>query len=157
MTQGRMYTVVFENVSVAAAQDLFELTPADDKPIILHAVYIAGASSETSEQLRFTIKRLPATVTSGSGGSAPTPQPCISTDSAAGFTAEVNNTSRASTNGTALTLHAEGGNLVTGWVYQPSPPMMIGAKQTEVIIVGLEAAPSASTPVSGVAYVEELG
>ena len=30
---GRVYSVNFENVAVAAAQDFFEVSPADDKPV----------------------------------------------------------------------------------------------------------------------------
>ena len=32
-TTGRTYSVIFSAVAVSAAQDLFELSPADDKPV----------------------------------------------------------------------------------------------------------------------------
>jgi hypothetical protein len=149
-----MYSVIFENVSVAAAQDLFEIQPADDKPVVLHAVFVSGCTSETSEQLRFTVKRITTSFASGSGGSAPTPTPLIAADTAAGATAEVNNTTPAT--GTAATLHAEGGNLVNGWSFIPTPEMRPSFKQAEALVVKLEAAPSASTPCSGTLYFEEL-
>ena len=31
----RVYAVTFENVNVTAAQDFFEITPSDDKPVRL--------------------------------------------------------------------------------------------------------------------------
>jgi len=41
---GRMYAVTFEAVAVTAAQDFFELTPADDKPLLIHGIYLAQSS-----------------------------------------------------------------------------------------------------------------
>ena len=35
---GRLYSVEFSKVEVSLDSDLFELTPADDKPIAIHAV-----------------------------------------------------------------------------------------------------------------------
>ena len=43
-------------------------------------------------------------------------------------------------------LHAEGGNLVNGWAFVPTPEMRPVFKNAEVLVVRLEAAPSASTP-----------
>lgn len=152
---GRMYTVAFDGVAVAAAQDLFELTPADDKPIKIHQIVITNGASETSDQLHFTIKRFTGAYTSGSGGSAPTPQPLSASDPAAGFAAEANNTTRA-TGGTSVLLWSEGQNALNGWNYFPTPEGRITARQAEAIVVGLENAPVGSTTMSGVVLVEEL-
>ena len=152
---GRMYTVTFDGVAVAAVQDLFELTPADDKPIKIHQIVITNGASETSDQLRFTIKRFTGAYTSGSGGSAPTPQPLSASDAAAGFAAEANNTTRA-TGGTSVVLWSEGQNALNGWNYFPTPEGRITGRQAEAIVIGLENAPAASTTVSGVVVVEEL-
>lgn len=105
---GRIYTVVMQGTVTAAGGDTdwLEILPADDKPIKLRGLLISQISEvgDTAEEgLRFSIMRLPATVTSGSGGSAPTPVPMDSADSAAGFAAEVNNTTVATTSGTAVT------------------------------------------------------
>lgn len=54
--------------------DLLELTPADDKPIKLARLILSNGSElgdAAEEQLRITVRRLGAAVTSGSGGAAP--------------------------------------------------------------------------------------
>ena len=104
-----VYTVVLSGTLTAAGTDcdLLEITPADDKPCYLRGMVI-GQTSElgdtAEESIRISIIRLPATFTSGSGGSAPTPQAVSELSAAAGFTAEVNNTTVATTSGTAVTL-----------------------------------------------------
>src|SRR5262245_54489209 len=73
------YTVVFENVTVSASQDLFELTPADDKPVRLRGLVlsnvggIADAGDAQEELLRLLVRR--GHSTGGSGGTAPTARP----------------------------------------------------------------------------------
>jgi hypothetical protein len=152
----RFYTVIFENVAVAAAQDLFELQAADDKPIKIHQIVVTNIASETSDQLRFTIKRFTGAFTGGSVGTAPTPRPLTTSDPAAGFVAEVNNTTRA-TGGTSVTLWAEGQNALNGFAWTATPGAEIVAVQAEALVVGLEAAPAASTNMSGSVLVEEIG
>jgi hypothetical protein len=86
---GRLYTVTFVGVSATAAQDLFYIKPAADKPCILEAVYLsnvggtADAGDAQEELLRLEVIRLPATVTAGSVGTAPTPTPVNPNDTAA--------------------------------------------------------------------------
>lgn len=152
---GRFYTAVFENVAVAAAQDFFEVVPASNKPIRVHQVVITNVASETSDQLRFTIKRVTGSPTSGSGGSTATPRPMLANDTAAGATVETNNTTRIS-GGTSVTLWAEGQNAVNGWNYFPTPEQQPVFFNGEYLIVGLEAAPAASTNMSGTIVFEEL-
>lgn len=154
---GRLYTVQFENVAVTAAQDFFEISPADDKPVIIHAIHLSQHSDtgDTAEEmLRLSIIR--GHTTSGSGGSAPTPAPLDPNDAAAGFAAEVNNTTIAST-GTTVTLHSESFNIRSGWVYMPTPECRPKASQgNTTIVVRLNAAPADSLSMSGTIYVEEL-
>lgn len=154
---GRIYYAMFDSVAVAAAQDLFEITPADDKPVRLLWVRVTNLVSETSEQLRFRIKRLPATLTSGSGGSSPTIQKQVSSDATASFGAEANNTTPATTNGTAQVLWSEGQNVLTGFDVLFTPETAPIFVQGEALIVDLPTAPSASINMSGVICVEELG
>ena len=74
---GRLYTVGFEAVSIAAQQDFFYIKPAADKICILEGVYLsnvggtADAGDAQEELLEIIMLRLPATVTVGSGGTAP--------------------------------------------------------------------------------------
>lgn len=154
---GRMYSVIFEHVAVTAAQDFFEITPADDKPCAIHACYLSqdtelGDAQE--EMLRVEIIR--GYTASGSGGSAPTPVPFGPNDTAAGATAEVNNTTVANT-GTAVILWAESFNERTGWQFLPTPemrPMVSQANTT--LVVRLMAAPADSVTMSGTLVFEEL-
>jgi len=156
---GRMYSVSFEAVAVTAAQDFFEISPADDKPVLVHGLYLSQASDvgdAADEMLR--IKILRGHTTSGSGGSAPTPAPLQSSaGTAAGFAAEVNNTTIASA-GTAVDLHAEAFNIRAGLQYIPTPEARPGASQANTtLIVRLMAAPADSLTMSGTLILEELG
>lgn len=156
---GRMYAVTFENVAVTAAQDFFEISPADDKAVLIHGLYLSQASDvgdAADEMLR--VKILRGHTTSGSGGSAPTPAPLNSSaGSAAGFAAEVNNTTIASA-GTAVDLHAEAFNIRAGLQFIPTPEARPGASQANTtLIVRLMAAPADSLTMSGTLILEELG
>ena len=154
---GRMYAVTFENVAVTASQDFFELTPADDKPIILHAVYLSQ-STETGDAMEemMRVKIIRGHATSGSGGSAATPVPLNAADSAAGCAGEVNNTTIAST-GTAVDLHAEAFNVRSGWVYMPTPECRPVCSQAGVtLVVRLMANPADSVTMGGTLIFEEL-
>jgi len=157
----RAYTVVFENVAVAAAQDLFEIQPADDKPIELLGMVlsnvggIADAGDAQEELLRLLVRRGHAT--SGSGGTAPTPRPLDPFSAAAGFVSEVNNTTIAST-GTTHDLHADGWNIRVPFVFWWSDPITRpkATQQDVTIVVRLVAAPNDSVQCSGTLYVNEL-
>lgn len=113
---GRIYSAVMASVAITNANgdvDWFELAPADDKPCKLRGFVISQTSEvgdAQEEGLRFRILRLPATFTSGSGGTTPTPAPMDSADVAAGATTEANNTTVATTSGTAIVLAEFGWN-----------------------------------------------
>jgi hypothetical protein len=162
--QGRMYTVVFDNVAATVAQDLFVVNPAVDKPCRILGV-VLGQTNRTGDanedMLRWSIIRMTgATFTTGSGGTAPTPGAVNFGDGAAGFTARVNDTTVATTTGTSTTLHVDCFNTRVGLQYYPLPEMQHGGIDSGgngVLIVRLLEAPSASTTFSGTAYVEELG
>lgn len=154
---GRLYSVSFKDVAVTAQQDLLEITAADDKPIVLHALYL-GQSSDAgdaqAEMLGLTIER--GNTTSGSGGSSPTPVPLDPGDAAASFTAEVNNTTQASS-GTAVRLHADTFNVQAGYAYIPTPETRIKASQgNTTLTIRINGAPADSLTVSGTAIIEEL-
>lgn len=157
----RVYSVSFENVSVSAAQDLFEISPADDKPVKLLALYLSNvggtgdAGDAQEELLRLLIRRGHAT--GGSGGSAPTPRPLDRSGPAAGFAAEVNNTTIAST-GTTHDLHADGWNVRVPYQLVFPPELRSEASQGDTtIVVRLVAAPADALSVSGTLYVGEEG
>src|SRR4051812_49351205 len=107
----RLYTVEFNAVSVSAAQDLFEITPADDIPLIIHGLFVgqySDAGDAQAELLSWRIIR--GFPSSGSGGNSATPVPVRRGDAAAGFTAEINNTTVATT-GTTKNVHSDAWNV----------------------------------------------
>ena len=156
----RTYTVVFGAVSVSAAQDFFEITPADDKPVEICGLSLCQTGNSdvgdaAEECLRFSIIR--GHTTSGSGGSAPTPSPLKPNDTAAGFTAEVNNTTIAST-GTTMILHEDSFNVRAGYLNWWPPDMEPTANQgNTTIVVRLNTAPADAITLSGTLYVREVG
>ena len=153
---GRIYTVVFSAVAVSAAQDLFEITPADDKPIEIVGIEL-GQSSDAGdaqdELLQISLIR--GHTTSGSGGSAPTPTPLSPAESAAGFTAEVNNTTIASA-GTTTTLSTTCWNVRAGYINWWPEGMRPTATQANTTIVVRQTAPADAITMSGTLYVREL-
>lgn len=154
---GRVYSVNFEGVAVTAAQDFFELTPADDKPIRLLGMFLSQSTEigdAQDEMLRVQVLR--GHSTSGSGGSAATPIPIDPSSPAAGVAAEVNNTTIASS-GTAVILHSESFNVRAGlghwWIPECAP---IANQGNTTIVVRLLANPADSVTMNGTLYVEEL-
>lgn len=152
---GRSYSVIFSAVAVTAAQDIFEITPADDKPVNILGLFI-GQSSDAAdaqdEMLQVSIIR--GFTTSGSGGSAATPSPLDNIDTAAGFTAEVNNTTVANT-GTSVTLHTDTFNVRAGYQVWFPPECYPRATQANTTLVVRITAPADSLTMSGTLYVQE--
>lgn len=154
---GRFYTVTFNDVAVTASQDLFEIQPADDRPVKIWGLFLTQSTEladAAEEQLRVAIIR--GHTTSGSGGSAATPAVINPLDTAAGFTAEVNNTTIASA-GTGVTLHVMTWNVRSGlemwWLPETG---LIATQANTTIVIRLLAAPADSVSVSGTLYVEEM-
>ena len=103
---GRIYAVPYTGTLTNAGgnADLFEFVPADDKPIHLRGL-ILGQTSEvgdaTEEAVSISIMHLAATFTS-SNGTAVTPVPVdVGVNVAAGFTAEANGATVATSSGTS--------------------------------------------------------
>ena len=152
---GRIYTVRVAPTAVSAALDFLELVPATDKPVVIHKVVITPTDSETNQQVRVTVRILPATLTSGSGGSTPTSHTRNSHDAASAYTVEAFNTSRATTSGTAQYQADEAFPSQGGYEYLPDiyerPIVYAG----QGFIVGIEESLAGAT-VGGYAVVEEL-
>lgn len=139
---GRIYTIPYQGTLTNAGgdSDLLELLPADDKPVKLRGIEISQISEvgdAAEEGLRISVIRLPATVTSGSGGSAVTPVPPDSADVAAGVAAECNNTTVATTSSTAVTAGESGWNIRSSpWEkWFPDDRFCPKAKQGEALVV----------------------
>jgi hypothetical protein len=158
----RIYNVPFSGtITVAGGDaDLFELIPADDKPIRLRRL-VLGQTSEVGdaqeENLRLSIIRLPATVTSGSGGSAVTPAPVNSIDATAGFAAECNNTTIATTSGSAVTLEELVWNIRMGMDnWWPEERFAPSAREPAALVVRLQTTVASNIAFAGFVSVEEI-
>lgn len=156
---GRLYTVTFDNVSYTNANgdhDYFEIVPATNKPIVIEAIFVyttTEVGDAQEEQVRWSVVR--GHTTSGSGGSAPTPTPFVSTDSAAGFTAETSNSTIASTAGT--TVHVGAFNIRVGLEFIPPPEHRIPCSAADSRIVVRQLSTLADdASMSGTVYVREL-
>ena len=162
---GRAYALVFENVTVSAQQDFFYVKPAADKVCLIEAVYIsnvgvaADAGDAQEELLRVEGIRLPATVTVGSGGSASatgTLNPLAVNDTAAGFTGRTNDTTPATTSGTARVLHSDGWNVRVPYVWLPPPEHRPIVANAEAFVFKLLSTPTDGVACNGTIIVREL-
>lgn len=116
----REYSVIFDQVSVAAAQDLFSIKAAAGVPCQFIGVKLAQstkAGDANNAQQRWRIRR--GQTTQGSGGSTPTATP-KGADTAAGGTVHVNDTTQASA-GTIVTADNDVMNIEAGLIWFPPP------------------------------------
>lgn len=157
MNPGNVYTVSFEGVAVTAVQDLFEINAGSTKSLRILGLMLSQYTEEgdaQDEMLRLRVRR--GVATSGSGGSAPTPAPVNPSSAASSFTAEVNNTTQAST-GTPVTLHVDAFNVRAGYVLILPPEMQWIVPAGGRLTVELNEAPADSISMGGTIYVEEIG
>lgn len=155
---GRMYSVGFQNQTIAALQDLLRIAPAANKPVVLHALFISQVSQiQDAEEEMWRLQIIRGFTTAGTGGAAVTPQPLAPIDTASGATCRRNDTTVA-TAGTPVIMHAEAFNVRAGYamVWTPETRIKVSATQTS-LHVKLMANPVASTTgVDLTAYFEEL-
>lgn len=152
-----VYTVQFNGVAVTAQQDLFELVAASGKPIVILGFSLSQSTEvgDTAEEA-LSILLKSGQSTSGSGGSAPTPVANDSTMASAGFAAEANNTTKAST-GTIVTHGA--------WNWNIRVPLDVLFTQEQQLVMAasrrctleLATTPADSVTMSGTIWIQELG
>lgn len=156
---GRFYSVPFSATSVSAAVDVFEVLASAGKPFYLHEVTLSQSSDygdAAAEGLSVLIKRATGSYTSGSGGSTVTPAKHLTNDAAAGPTAEVNNTTKASAGSGALTtVRAEAFNVQAGYQYLPPPEQRLFFLPAEAVVVSITA-PADAITLSGTLVFEEV-
>jgi len=140
MSRSRVYTVGFNNVTLAAVQDLFSLLATANMAFEVHYVKFGQVTQSAIGGLRLRLRRLPATVTVGSGGTAPTPAPIFPNDAAATVTARVNDTVQATTSGTAIDL-PDTWDLPFGYLWMPPESDRIIIKPSQAFIVSLDSTP----------------
>lgn len=152
----RMYTVSFAGVAATAQQDLFEIVAPSTGAVVLHAIELSQSTEvgdAAEEGLSLLLKS--GQTTSGSGGSAPTPIPLAFGDAAAGLTAEVNNTTKASA-GTIVTHAAWNWNVRTEFIRIFTPEMRLILRASRRMTLELATTPADSITLSGTMWLEEL-
>ncbi len=157
--QRGVYTVIFDQQTIAAASgdyDLFELVPADDKPIEIVAISLGNKSEvgdAQDEELAISIVR---GNTTSSNGTSTTPQPLDPSDGAASFTAETVGATVA-TAGTSVTLVADTFNVRAGWPLVLPEAMRPKVSQANTAMyVRLTTAVADDLTLSGTLWVREL-
>ena len=149
---GRMYTVSFEDVTVSAAQDFFQIE-AVGVPAIIHGIFLSQNSDvgdAAAENLTVRIRRVTDALTNVTAEAQ-----CDPGDAAANADCNVNDTTALVTG--AQTVHAEAWNIAMPFVYLPTPEMRIVVEVDNVVTVNLPTAPADTLTMSGTMYFEEIG
>lgn len=151
----RVYTMEFNAVAVAAAQDLLAIYCGASKAIKVHEVVLGQVTATTIGNLGLTLKRLNATVTSGSGGAAGTVVPINPGDAAATVTGRTNDTTQATATTTNV-IRGDVVNVLNGYQYLPPPDDRPVIEPSGAFVVSLNTAPASSETFSGTITFEEL-
>lgn len=156
----RMYTVSFDGATVTNAggdADLIELTPADDKPLTVcgWTIDVSSEVGDAAEEiLRYKIIRGHATT---GNGSSVTPRPLNRSDAAAGFTAEYNGATIAST-GTAVDLYCGAFNVRAGErIFLPESFRPTVSQGDTTLVFRLMSTVADDVTMSMTVFVEEAG
>jgi hypothetical protein len=152
---GRMYVASIDAVSVAAVCELFFIAAPSDAVVRIHEIVITQDTSETSEQLPLNIFR--TATDQAAKGTANTPAPLSVGDPAFGGTVRTNILT-AETFATETTmLLRQSQNALSGWGILPTPECRIDISPSGRLCIKLDAARSASLPISGYVIFEEIG
>lgn len=155
---GRIYTINWDTPTAITAQiDVFEVTPADDKPVILHELRMWQTTElgDAAEEI-IGLQIIRGLATTGSGGGTPTIVPRLANDTAAGFAAECRNTTLA-TAGTAAVGFSDAWNVRIPYIWTPTPEMRpVCAQSSTLFVVRLMAAPADSLTMFASMTVEEI-
>lgn len=161
-----VYSPTYTGAVTAAGgdTDLGSFQPADDVPIRLLGFLLSQVSEvadAAEEDVRVTVRRLPATFTVGSGGSAITAckPPADCTGAVWSMTARANDTTPATTSGTGETL------LDLGWnerntpydFFYPDARFAPQAKQGVGLVVRMETTIADDLSGCFTFWIEELG
>ena len=157
MSQGMTYEIVIEPTASPAAEfDAFEyVAPADAVGRIRRCCLAQSSDYGDAVAEGLGVRIISGYATSGSGGSAATPRPLQKGFAAAGGSAEVMNTTVAST-GVPITQHSEAINAQIGMDYRPTPEEFITISPGERVVVRVSA-PADALTISGSLIIEELG
>ena len=152
-----IFTIVCENVSVSAAEDILAAYAASTKKLQLLAVEVAANGQTTVGNYPMRLRYLAATVTPGTGGSAVTPVNTNPDGAVASFTARANDTAHA-TSSTSKDLVATQFNPINGYYWTP-PTSSDDAPKADLsgaFILSLDGAPGAPINISATMWLKEI-
>jgi len=155
MTAQRTYTCQFRNITVSNVQDLLGMYAGASMAIELVSVQIGQITQTNVEALQISIKRLPTTVTTGTGGTSVTPAPSTDSDAAATFTCRANDTTQATTSGTAVFPMPDVFNEVNGYQWVWPERARPSCKPSEALVLSLDSAPPGGRVMSATVVVRE--
>ncbi len=157
----RTYVVTFEKVPVSAPQDFVAIPGATNKIVRILRFWIdpaIGTSLPGAQTLAIRCRILPATYTPGTGGTTGiTPSKATSQGDAVSSitTAGTNNTSKATTNGTAVTRFEGSFHIFAGRDKRFDEPVEI--IPTAGFVFELLDTPSTALTLSGGVEFQEIG
>jgi hypothetical protein len=154
----RVYSTYFDNVTIAAVQDVFSLRAAGAQGAELHHIMLSAGGVAAAAEIRLRLKRLPATVTAGSVGTAPTIVPVDSGDTkTATCVVRANDTTKATTSGTEVGICAWQWNVLGMFEHLPAPEDRENIAPGEALVLEIPTgATFTSTAVSGfIKWLEE--
>lgn len=154
----RVYTVPIDAVAVTATQDFFYLLASSTVPFMLLELELNQKTLTAWEAKDVTFRRLPATVTAGSGGASVTPVPRLPNDAAATTTARRNDTTVATTSGSNTIMEGRDFIFLNG-LYWSAQSLDLAPRfaPSTAWVCRLGTAPSGSMTVSGtVVFAEDV-
>jgi len=155
---GRIYSAAFDGVTVGAVQDFFEIIAGVSTAVELLSVHISQEHLiQDAEEAMYTIsiEGHSGAITSGTGGSTPTPIPTHLGDAAAVSTVDANNTTEI-TGGTKVTHAVHNWNVRVPFDLIWMPETRVWISPTDAITVTLLTAPT-SGAMGGTIYFREIG
>jgi hypothetical protein len=157
--QRGVYTVSFAASSFTSANgdyDFFELTPVDDRPIEIVAIFVGNKSEVGDVQEEFIEYSIVTDNATTGNGAATTPRPLDARDGAAGFTAETVASTTATT-GTEIFLHQDTFNIRSGLQIVFPEIMRPKCDQGDTMMcVRMEQGLADDASIAGTIYVREL-
>jgi hypothetical protein len=158
MASGRQYAATWDAATgVTVAIDIFEVLPADDKPVYLEELTIWQTSDfKDAEEEILQIQVIIGYTTSGSGGASATIGRLNAGDGAFGGTIECRNTTLATT-GTTYIVHADGWNVRAPYIWTPVPDWQPFGTQAVPLYVRLPVAPADSLTMNAMIKIREMG
>ena len=155
---GRVYTINLTPAAATVALDLVEITPADDKPVLVHGFRVWQTSDlgDAAEE-EITISWVRGNTTSGSGGNTSvTAPPKLRNSAATAMTVETGNTTPASS-GTPVTVYSTGWNVRGPLEITLTPEQRFDASQADTLLcLRMGAAPADSLTIGCSIDVEEI-